>query len=340
MVALAARYSYLAARFSALTLQLLAAAVPALGAISPTGNVLPAYPGAHPDPWNVGTELVVGDSATGTLAVSSGSDVVSIGGTAGFDPGVIGSITVSGAGSSWTNSQNLLIGVFGIGKLDVLQGARVDNQDASIGNLSGVGLVTVSGAGSIWTNAADLVVGEGGVGSLTIENQGRVRSADATIGLLNSSSGAVTIDGQQSTWEVTNTLSVGDAVNGGTAGLSLIGAGSRLYVGAAAVTHGGTLPLGQTAIIVSKSGSATQLAIYEGNSVHNAGTAYIGYGTGESGLVEVNGESSILANQGGMQVGVNGSGTLKLVASSAASARSSERCRTRASCNQGMRLAH
>lgn len=288
--------------------------VPAVAAISTTGNVLPVYPGASPDPWNVGSELIVGDSATGTLQINGGSVVLSSGGTAGFDPSIVGSIVVSGAGSTWTNSKDLLLGVFGVGKLDVLQGAHVDNQDASVGHISGLGQVSVSGAGSVWTNATELVVGNGGVGSLTIEDKGRVRSADATVALNTTSAGLVTIDGEQSTWEIADSLSVGDAVNGGTAAVSLAGAGSRLYVGAAAVTQGATLSLNQTAIIVSRTGTPAQLAIYEGNSIENAGSLHIGVGTGEAGIVEVNGESSALSNQGNVFVGVNGTGTVSLFA--------------------------
>lgn len=283
-------------------------------AISTTGNVLPAYPGANPDPWNVGSELLVGDFSTGTLQISGGSNVTSAGGTAGFDPGVIGAITVTGAGSSWTNSQDLLLGVFGIGQLNVLAGAHVENQEASVGNVSGIGQVTVSGAGSRWTNATDLIVGTSGVGSLTIENQGVVRSADAIVGLNGGSTGLVAVDGQLSAWEVSNTLSIGNVVNSGTAGVSLTGEGSRLYVGAAAIAHGATLPTNQSAVVVSKLGSPAQLAIYGGNSLQNSGNAYIGVGGGTSGAVEVNGDETTWSNDGDVFVGMSGSGAVSLVA--------------------------
>jgi len=286
----------------------------AAGAILPSGNVLPAYPGVNPDPWNVSTELVVGDFATGALQIGGGSDMVSNGGTAGFDPSIIGAITLTGAGSTWTNNQDLLLGVFGIGKLDVFAGAQVDNQDASVGHIDGgIGQVTVSGTGSRWTSATELVIGTSGSGSLTIENQGLVRSADATVALNNDSTGLVVIDGEQSAWEVSNSLSVGNAINGGTGGVTLTGAGSRLYLGAAAVTQGATLPVDHTAIVVSKSGSAAQLSIYEGNSIQNSGSAYIGGGHGESGAVEINGEATSWQNDGAVFLGMNGSGTLALV---------------------------
>src|SRR4051794_13648678 len=69
-------------------------------AISPTGNVVPAYPASAPDPWNVTdpssnmpTELVVGSTATGTLSVAGGSDITSVGGTIAFNPNVVATAT-------------------------------------------------------------------------------------------------------------------------------------------------------------------------------------------------------------------------------------------------------
>jgi T5SS/PEP-CTERM-associated repeat protein len=292
---------------------------PALAAISTTGDVLPVYPSANPDPWNVGDELLVGDLAAGTLLIDSGSDVLSIGGTVGFESLVTGTITVTGTGSTWTNSQNVALGVFGIGRLEVLDGAQVENQDAFVGHTSGNGQVLVSGADSQWNNIKNLFVGNSGTGSLTIQSQGLVRSDSAVIAVSNSSQGTVVVDGQQSAWEVTKSLSVGDASNGGMASLSLTGTGSRVYVGAAAVTQGATLPIDHTAIVVSSIGTPAKLSVFEGNSIQNAGSAYIGAGAGESGTVVVDGAGTTWINGGGVFVGLNGSGTLTLVGSGSVS---------------------
>ena len=298
----------------ALFLVLLVRAAPAQAAISAAGNVQPAYPGANPDPWNVGDGISVGDSTNGTLSITGGSDVLSSGGTAGFEPSVTGTITVSGSGSTWTNSQSLVLGVFGTGRLEVLAGAQVANQVAFVGQINnGNGQILVSGAGSQWDTAQELFIGNSGTGSLTIQQQGLARSDSAIVAVGNTSTGGVTIDGQQSTWEVTNSLSVGAAINGGTASLALTGAGSRVYVGAAAVAQGAALPIDQTAIVVSKVGSPAQLSIYEGNSIQNAGSAYIGVENGEAGEAIVNGVGTTWSNSGGVFIGVNGSGTLSLV---------------------------
>ena len=45
-----------------------------------TGNITPAPASPQPSPWNVPDDLNVGDTATGTLAISGGGVVTSAGG--------------------------------------------------------------------------------------------------------------------------------------------------------------------------------------------------------------------------------------------------------------------
>ena len=110
--------------------------------ITPSGNVNPLYPAGTPDPWNVGAGLQVGFSADGALAVTGNSQITSAGGTIGFNPGVVGTVSLSG-NTSWTNTQDLTVGVFGTGNLNVLQGAQVQNVGASLGHIDGTAHVLV-----------------------------------------------------------------------------------------------------------------------------------------------------------------------------------------------------
>ena len=128
-------------------------AIRAEAAILPTGDIAPAYPVGNPDPWNVGDDLIIADSANGTLTISGGSDVASAGGTQGFNLLTIGAVTVTGTGSTWINSEDLFLGVVGTGLLSVLDSGRVENQDAFVGHISGTGQVLVSGSGSQWINS-------------------------------------------------------------------------------------------------------------------------------------------------------------------------------------------
>lgn len=290
----------------------LAACGPARAMIAATGNVTPPYPGGGPDPWNTGSELVVGNTANGSLNVSGGSDIVSAGGTIAFNPNVAGTAVVTGSGSTWTNNQDLIVGVFGSGQLSVLQGAQVSNHGASLGHINGVGSVLVADAGSEWLNSDDVYVGNSASGSIGIQNQARVTSPAAWLGLNSSGVGTATIDGQNSRWEIAKTLTLGDVSDSGQATVTLSGAGSRLYVGPAAVTAGSGLPSTETAVVVSDTTGAAAMSIYAGNKLNNAGSGYIGINAGESGSVSIIGAGSEWANAGAVSIGGAGSASLTL----------------------------
>jgi T5SS/PEP-CTERM-associated repeat protein len=287
--------------------------ITAWATISTSGNVTPPYPGGGLDPWNVGAELAVGLLANGSLTIDGGSDVVSTSGTAGSDATVTGAIVVTGSGSTWSNSEDLFLGVFGAGTLDVLQGARVVNSSASLGHLDGSGTVLVEGAGSEWNSANELIVGNVGDGQLTIRQQGRAISGAARIGLNAAASGTVVVDGPGSDWEIFDSLSLGDVAAGGSATLSLTGAGSRVYVGTAAIIQGAQLPAQQTALVVSELIGLSQLSIYGGNQLHNSGSGYVALGVNQNGAVTINGANSAWNNDGDVTIGAGGNGTLSLV---------------------------
>jgi T5SS/PEP-CTERM-associated repeat protein len=287
--------------------------------ITPTGNVVPAYPGGGPDPWNVGAELQVGFSADGSLSVTGDSQVTSAGGTIGFDPGVVGTVSLTGS-SSWTNTQDLNVGTFGNGNLHILQGAHVQNVQASLGHIDGTADVLVQGAGSTWTSTGQLVVGNGHQATLTVEDEAAVVSSTTWIGLNSGASGSVVIDGPGSSWTVLQSLSLGDLEDGGAATLSLTGAGSRVYVGAAAAQQGSQIPSAQTALIISATNGTAQLSIYGGNTIMNSGNGYLGVGATEVGSVTIDGPASAWHNTGSVEIGGAGSGTLTLIGGGTVSA--------------------
>ena len=84
-------------------------------------------------------------------------------------------MTVTGPGSTWTNSELLSVGTNGTGTLTIANGGVVSNTNGFVGFDTGSqGAVTVTGAGSTWTNSGDLFVGRFGAGALTIANGGSV----------------------------------------------------------------------------------------------------------------------------------------------------------------------
>ncbi|NQT52364.1 PEP-CTERM sorting domain-containing protein [bacterium] len=127
--------------------------------------------------WTTG-ELTVGvENGTGELEILGGGDVSStdanIGMSWGGGSAGTGTVTVSGAGSTWTLSGDLLVALDGgSGTLNVGAGGTVSTTVALVG-WQGVGAVTVDGAGATWTNSG--LVKIYGNGTVTIQNGGEVQ---------------------------------------------------------------------------------------------------------------------------------------------------------------------
>ncbi|BCH24969.1 outer membrane autotransporter barrel domain-containing protein [Mesorhizobium sp. L-8-3] len=131
-------------------------------------------------------------------------------------------MTVTGAGSRWTNSSNLTVGEFGTATLTIESGGSVSNAFGSIGSRTGsIGTVTVNGTGSSWNNAGLLFVGSEGEGTLTIAAGGVVNNTAGFIGSVGT--GTVTVTGMGSAWTNSSGLSVGFD---GTATLTIADGGS------------------------------------------------------------------------------------------------------------------
>jgi T5SS/PEP-CTERM-associated repeat protein len=175
-------------------------------AITWTGNVDPT----NPSTWTSSTEAYIGKTAAGTLTVNSGT-ISSSAAYLGYNSGISGSATISGANSQWTNSSYLYVGNSGSGTLNVTGGGSVSNYfGCCIGENSGAtGVVTVDGAGSKWTVRNNLQVSSYGHGTLNVTNGGSVSNAYSYIGAYSNSTGVVTIDGANSTWTSNGDLNVG-----------------------------------------------------------------------------------------------------------------------------------
>ena len=129
--------------------------------------------------WTNREALSVGNNGgNGTVRILDGGTVSSVDGYIGQGSGngiaSQGLVELSGAGSSWVNTDRLRVGdVGGHGNLRILDGASVTTNSALVGSMSGsVGTAIVDGANSIWTinGALDIGSGIGGNGSTTIAN--------------------------------------------------------------------------------------------------------------------------------------------------------------------------
>ena len=87
------------------------------------------------------------------MTVTGGGNVTDSAGIIAVNPGEVGTVTVSGANSTWTNSGNLYVGFLGTGTLTIQRGGTVSDVTGEIGTVSdSSGTVTVSGPNGTWTN--------------------------------------------------------------------------------------------------------------------------------------------------------------------------------------------
>ena len=206
-----------------------------------TSTVLVDGPGST---WSHDGAITIGENAnaTGILTISNGGTVSSgvngAGSIIGHDPTSSGTVIVSGAGSTWTNTASLALSdAGGVGVLSITGGAVVSSGDSILGAFSGGGTVTVDGLGSAWTISGDLSVGDafGGHGTLTVSQGGQVTSDNGFIGNGSNSAGHVDVAGGNATWSSSGNLFIGGNASGsvGTGDLHLINNGN---VGASAIT--------------------------------------------------------------------------------------------------------
>ncbi len=141
--------------------------------------------------WTMNGAFFAGHNtgAEGTVTIASGGSISSLQGILGDLSGSIGTMTVTGVGSTWSAivdpavlySGDLNVGRHGTGYLSVLNGGSVTGNRLHIGNEVGSsGEVIVSGAGSNLTVADRLSIGIEGDGELTVANGGTV-SADRIV---------------------------------------------------------------------------------------------------------------------------------------------------------------
>ena len=172
------------------------------------------------DPGAQARNLTVGANGTGMLTIQNGGTLADSSGAIGNLPGGVGTVIVTGTGSSWSNAGVVVVGGLGTGTLIIQDGGTAQDGassgGASIGqNAGSTGTVIVTGPGSSWTNGpqAGLNIGSFGTGTLTIANGGRV--VDITplvtnIGNGANSLGTVTVTGAGSLWTDVAGVNIGN----------------------------------------------------------------------------------------------------------------------------------
>jgi fibronectin-binding autotransporter adhesin len=280
--------------------------------------------------WNLGTNgLYVGNASVGSLTISNGGSVISGLSYVGFHSGASGTVLVTDANSIWNlGSNQLLVGANGnisggaTGNLTIANGGSIISGEVHLGleaNASGTALVT--GANSTWNLGADeFFVGGSGLGNLTIANGGNVSGHNSILGYESGSSGTVLVTDANSIWSMASLFTVGFS---GLGNLTIANGGSVIsgesYVGRESGSDGMVLVTDANSIWntqanplnVGYNGTGS-LTIANGGYV-SSGTGYMGYASGSSGSVLVDGANStwsLPAN--GLYVGYDGLGNLTI----------------------------
>ncbi|HWU98741.1 MAG TPA: autotransporter domain-containing protein [Oxalicibacterium sp.] len=176
-------------------------------------------------------------------------------------------------------------------------------------------VVTVSGThGSPWNLGGDLLLSNG---TLTVESGGQVSNVRGYIGTFFGHTGNATVTGTGSTWTSSLILFVG---NDGTGTLTVSNGGQvssdRGYIAAgggstgnATVTGAGSTWTSAESLYVGQSGTGT-LTVSNGGAVRNTLTGFLGGNGSGVGNATVTGAGSMWASEGGLRIGLYGTGTL------------------------------
>ena len=110
-----------------------------INTVTPNATVI-GQPGA------VANTLDIGPNGTGMLTIQTGGTLVNELALIGNLPGGLGTVMVTGAGSSWTNVGTVVVGGQGTGTLTVQDGGTMRSAGGSVGLSAGsTGTVTVTG---------------------------------------------------------------------------------------------------------------------------------------------------------------------------------------------------
>ena len=170
------------------------------------------------------------------MVVQTGGTVSNSFSTIGANVGTVGSVLVQGASSTWTNSDQVFVGLGGTGTLEVRSGGTLKSVRGFAGaNANSIGTITVSDPGSTWNASGSFFIGNSGYGFLEVLNGGAASTTgNSYLGFSAGSFGSADVSGLGSTWTTAATLAIGGnlAAAGGDGRLTISDGGA---VSAAAI---------------------------------------------------------------------------------------------------------
>lgn len=306
--------------------------------------------------WDVTDNLWVGESARGTLSLSSGAQLTSgsINDQMGRNASALNSIItltgkdpVSGTPTKWTRgSQPLYMGLAGGGnRIEIRDGAQLMSAGQVALNFQAGGTgntLLVSGEGSLFHTDRDLTIGYlGRDNALIVEAGAKAEAATGQIGGSTSVNNTGRVSGRSaggtaSAWEIGGQLFVGNTASSGNR-LEVLGGGqvrarqASIGAGAASANNavvvegaGSLLAVGKLAsadprsFVVGDSASGSSLTVSGGGAAEAHGGLTIGRQLGaNANRVTLTDEGSRLVVENGFAVGRNGAGNTAAVSGGA-----------------------
>jgi T5SS/PEP-CTERM-associated repeat protein/autotransporter-associated beta strand protein len=257
---------------------------------------------------------IVAYSGTSTLTLQNGGTLSDALGRVGWANGSNGTANVDGKGSTWTNSNDLIVGGNGpannlagsVGVVNITSGGLISDRLANIGDQAGAtGTVTVDGKGSTWTNTnpygLPLLLGNSGSGTLNVQNGGTVSNNDANnrgifLGVMlaqsDGSTGNLNIKSGGTLFSSTGIVGQG---SGATGTVTVDGAGSAwTMTGSLTVDNGGT-----GSVTITHGGLVTNQAAILAASNNDLGTVTVdGAGAAASATKWTNNDDVIVGQSG------------------------------------------
>jgi fibronectin-binding autotransporter adhesin len=263
------------------------------------------------------------NSSSNSLTVSGGASFNAIGNTyVGGSGGVANVATVTGAGSTWSNSETIVAGNYGKGTVNIGNGASVTAGGIVIANNAGsTGTVNVGTAGGSDSNVSVNITGGAAIrlgnGNAALNfNQADTTTVSAAIsgngGTVTQAGTGKTILTGNSSYSGTTAITKGTLQVGNGLGTATLGKTSIQNAGALAFNNAGTSVFAGTiagAGSFSQNGGTTVLTgvnTYTGDTAINAGTLQVGAG-GQLGGGSYAGN---IANNGALAYGSDLSQTL------------------------------
>ncbi|MEW5425110.1 beta strand repeat-containing protein, partial [Amorphus sp. 3PC139-8] len=223
-------------------------------------------------------DFEIATTSDADLTISGGGSVSNADGKIATYDDLTGRVTVTGSGSTWTNTGILEVGSgdsYGIhggdGYLTIEAGGTVvAEQVRASTSFGGDGAITVTGENSALTVNDDVYLGYFGDGTLTVENKGAVGvTKNFSIGA--NGSGTVTVTGDGSKLTVGGRLSINS--RGEDTGVRVLSGGS-LEVADASLIYGGNSGV----LIASGDGTSVKFATLNVGTVAASGFATVSDG--------------------------------------------------------------